>query len=604
LPVLGDINNTVTWVTGSDLGSINNGQVSEIVLQANNNEGKELVYSLVDQAGVPIRLPQGLELLPNGELSGRVSFEVFTLDNFSTEFDDADTIFDSVFIFNVNASTTDGLISSQQQFTLNLNVVDQKPYNNVYVRALPSISQRTIWNNLINNTEIFVPEFIYRPEDPWFGVANNIEMLFLPGLNPTDLNTFEQAIQNNHYNKTYTFGNVETAVVLDSNYNVKYEVVYVSIIDPEENSSNAGPGLEIDLTNVIANPYIDAQGNTFKIAYPNSSDDMVARLVQNIGYADQSSLPEWMTSNQPGPSTGTFLTPLGYTRGVVLAYTQPNKSKLIAYRINNSGINFNSISFTVDRYFIDNFYSTNYNTTTQQYYSSRETTFDTLPNQNVGVIVATVNYALSVPFSEINGRPVDYIVANGGMDGYVNFQQGDTLIFAKQENFQNANTYDGWVDYTDAYIGQNITSSTITGYDSESYDTNTLIPGYLEKLQSLTIVNGAQNFSVINQRGGIWEINIVNGIVNLVFVQEIEVAQRIRVILGNTYSGAILYYNQILNVGQNVPAYSVYRVQATSIKQRTTFNGNSTRFFSFRDQYYEPGSEDTMLKFPQTTMFK
>jgi hypothetical protein len=604
LPVLGDINNTITWSTESDLGVINNGQVSEFVLQAVNNEGNQLVYSLVDQAGVSIRLPQGLTLMPSGEISGRVSFEVFTLDQFTTDFDTDTTVFDSVYTFNVTASTLDGLISSQQQFTLTMNVVDQKPYNNVYVRALPTVSQRSVWNNLLTNPDIFPTQNLYRPDDPWFGIASNIEMLFLPGLNPTDLNSFEEAIQNNHYNKTYTFGDVKTAVVLDSSYNIKYEVVYVEVIDPEENASNAGPGLEIDLTNVIANPYIDAQGNTFKIAYPNTSEDMIARLVQNIGYADQSSLPEWMSSNQPSTTPGTFTVPLGFTRGVVLAYTQPNKSALIAYRINTSGINFNTISFTVDRYFVDNFYSTNYNTVTQQYYSGRETTFDTLPNQNVGTIVATVNYALSVPFSEINGRPVEYIIANGGMDGYVDFQQGDTLIFAKQENFLNAGTNDGWVDYIDSYIGDDILTPTVEGYDSEGFDSNTLIPGYLEKLQSLTIVNGQQNYSVVNQRGGVWQINIVDGIVNLQFVQEIQTAQRIRVILGSTYSGAILYYNQILSVGQNVPNYSIYRVQSASIKARTSFNGDSTRFFSYRDSYYAPGTEDVMLKFPQTTMFK
>jgi hypothetical protein len=604
LPVLGDINNTVTWATGSDLGSINNGQISEIVLTAINNEGNPLVYTLADQAGVSIRLPQGLELLPSGEISGRVSFEMFTLDEFSTNFDSDTTIFDNVYEFSVIASTIDGLISSQKTFTMTVSMIDKKPYNNVYLRALPPLNQRQIWNNLITNTDIFAEEVLYRPDDPWFGVADKMEMLFLPGLTPTDLNTFEEAIQNNHYNKTYTFGDVKTAAVLDANYNVKYEVVYVSVLDPEENANNAGPGLEIDLSHTISNPYIDAQGNTFNVVRPNTSDDMIKQLVTNIGYADESSLPEWMTSNQPGATAGTFVVPLGYTRGIVLAYTKPKKSAFVAYRIAQSGINFNDISFTVDRYFIDNFYATNFNTTTQQYNLGRETTFDTLPNQNVGTLVATVNYALSVPFSEINGRPVDYVKAHGGMDGYMNFMDGDTLIFATQENFLNSGSYDGWVAYSDAYIGDNITTGSVEGYDSESYDTYSLIPGYLEKLQSLTVVNGQQHFTVTNKRGGVWRIRIVNNIVNLEFVKEIQVAERIRVILGTTYLGAILYYNQILAVGQNVPGYSIYRVQSTSIKKKTTFNGNSTRFFSHRDSYYAPGSEDSMLKFPQATMFK
>ena len=104
----------------------------------------------------------------------------------------------------------------------------------------------------------------------------------------------------------------------------------------------------IDLTNTIANPYIGADGTEYKIAYPNSSENMAKRLIDGVGYYDQSSLPPWMTSNQPGSNTTTFNPPLGYTKAVVLAYTVPGASKLIAYRLRNSGINFSNIEFTVD----------------------------------------------------------------------------------------------------------------------------------------------------------------------------------------------------------------------------------------------------------------
>ena len=33
-----------------------------------------------------------------------------------------------------------------------------------------------------------------------------------------------------------------------------------------------------------------------------ASLDLIKRLEENVGYADQSSLPPWMTSNQPDPS--------------------------------------------------------------------------------------------------------------------------------------------------------------------------------------------------------------------------------------------------------------------------------------------------------------
>ena len=593
LPVQGDVNNIIQWISPANLGTINNGSISEIVLEAKSVENKPLVYKLIDAKNVPIRLPQGLELLPSGEISGRVTFEAFAIDDYATTFDGNKMTCDRTYNFTVMVATTDGSATATQEFTLTLNTIDQEPYDNLYLRAMPAWDQRQIFNSVISNTEIFPADLIYRADDPWFGVAKDIEMLFLPGLKPSDLNAYANAIIENHYTKNYTFGSVDSAVVLDENFNVKYEVVYINVIDPELDSSGKGPALEINLTNSIANPYIDANGNEFKIVYPNSSQNMIDRLVTEVGYYDQSSLPEWMTSNQPGSTPGTFNVPIGFTRAVVLAYTKPGAGKLIAYRLQNSGINFNNIEFTVDRYFLDDFYTSNFNTTTDMYNSGRETTFDALPTQNIGIISATVDYALSVPFSEINGRSVDYINAAGGLDGIRNFQNGDTLVFARQEGFPGSLPYDGWVNYRDGFIGDNLLTG-INGYDSESFDTYSLVPGFLEK---------ALSTSAVNERGGIWQVNIVNGIVNLVFVQEIETSQRIRVMFGQTYGGAIVYYNPILTIGHSVPYYSIYKISGASFPARTTFNGDTTKFFSGRDSYYTPGSNDKYVKFPQYGVF-
>jgi hypothetical protein len=597
LPVLGDVNNIIEWITPSNLGTIVNGSVSELAVKAVSIAGKDLVYTLLDKAYVPIRLPQGLELLPSGDISGRVSFEAFSIDDYATTFDNNTLTIDRVYNFTVQVSATDGSVSSTREFTVTLDVVDIEPYDNLYLRAMPAFDQRQIFNSVVSNTEIFVPSLIYRPEDPWFGIQKNIDMLFLPGLKPSELATYANAIIENHWTKTYNFGDVKTAVVLDENYQVKYEVIYIDVNDPELNSAGNGPALEINLTNTIANPYVDAAGNTFKIIYPNSSQNMIERLAEGVGYYDQSSLPEWMTSNQLGSSANKFSNPLGYTRAVVLAYTNPGASSLIAYRLRNAGINFNSIEFTVDRYLLDDFYTTNFDTATAGYILGRETTFDALPNQNIGTLSATVDYGIfGVPFDQISGRSVNYINSNGGLDGITNFQSGDTLAFVQQENFLNSGPYDGWISYVDAYSGGNITSGNNPGYDGEGFDEYTVIPGYLEK---------SQGISPVNQRGGVWKINIVNGIVNLIFVQEILPNQRIRVLFGNTYASAILYYNSILKIGQNVPAYSVYKLQYSTISRsaRTTFNGNSTKFFSNRDTYYAPGTEDKYVKFPQYGAF-
>ena len=600
LPVLGDINNTITWVSSANLGTVNNGQVSELAVQAQSTEGKDLVYSLVDQAGYPCRLPQGLTLLPSGDISGRVSFEAFSIDNYATTFDGNKLSIDRTYQFWVQAATVDGTATSTQKFTLTLDIVDNEPYNNLYLKALPSVDQRNYFNSIINNTEIFDPAIIYRPLDPWYGVQTDIRMLFLAGLNDQDLAVYQTAMLENHFNKTYDFGNIKTAVVLDEVYNTKYEVVYVEVVDPELNSAGVGPGLEIDLTNTISNPYIDAAGNTFKILYPNTSTDMINRIVNSVGYQDQSSLPSWMTSNQIGTGTNKFNPPLGYTKAVVLAYTVPGKGAQIVYRLNSAGVNFSNINFTVDRYQVDSYYSTNYNYQLGDFSSGTETTFDQSAI-NLGSVSATVNYGVTIPFDQINGRPVSYINTNGGIDGVTKYKSGDTLIFIKQQTFVNAGPYDGWVNYVDAYLGDNITSTPIEGYDSESYDQYTVIPGYLEKLSGT---------ATVNQRGGIWKINIVNGIVNLSFVQEVVANELIRVLSGTTYISSIVYYNnQNLAPGESVPRYTIYNPNTQSYytalktKKPTTFNNGTTRFFSYRDQYYTPGSQDKYLKFPQYGAF-
>ena len=597
LPVLGNVNDIIEWITPRDLGTIDNGQVSELFIKATSPVGNDIVYELYDQAGVPAALPQGINFLSTGELSGRATFEAFTLDNYTTTFDNALMTVDRSFTFTVLARTVNNTTSSTKEFTLKLNVVDSTPYENLYLTAMPAFDQRRTYSSIVNNTDIFDPAIIYRPNDPWFGVQQNIRMLFLSGLTANSLTAYETAIRENHWTKTYNFNRVKTAAVLDENYNVKYEVVYIEVVDPGENSSFAGPPLTLDLSGTIVNPYVDALGATYDIVHPNSSENMIKQLEAGIGYTDQSSLPPWMTSNQPNPGSKiTFLPPLGYTKAVVVAYTVPGASKLIAYRLKSEGLTFNNIDFTVDRYDVDDYYTANFNYTTQSYIGGKQTTFDALPTKNVGNIVENVNYAVTIPFSEINGRPLRYINdVHGGIDGEIHFADGEKLIFAKQENF--GGPYDGWVNYADYYIGDNITTSAIEGYDSEGFDIYTVIPGYLEFILGT---------SPINKRAGVWKINIVNDSVYLSFVKEVTPGDRIQVLNGRNYAGAILFYNKnyTANSGYSVPFYSVYNITASSLTIPTTFNKGTTRFFSGRDQYYAPGSQDKYLKFPQYGVFK
>ena len=580
LPIAGEINNIVEWVTPENLGEITNGTISDLSVVAKHLAGKQLEYSIVDLPSSA--LPQGLTLLPSGDLSGRTSFEFFTLDNNALTFDNNATQFDNSFTFSVQAITFDGSASAIKQFTITVNNYNKKPYEDLYLKALLPAAQRASFAQLINNTEIFVPDIIYRSTDPWFGIQQDIKMLFLSGLNPASLNSYQAAMELNHYNKTLSFGPVQTAVCLDNNFNVKYELVYLTVVDPEENAAGKGPAANLSVTSTT-------------VVHPNSLQNMADNIIANIGYANQGALPDWMASNQIDPSDPSkFLVPLGLINAVVLAYTLPGKSQLLAYRLNNSNINFSNYNFTVDRYLLDNTLSANYDITANAFVLGKQTTFDfgaTPPASLVG----NVNYALTnTTFANINARPVEYVQANGGLDGVTNFSTGQQLIFAQQENFVTSVPNDGWVAFQDGFIGDNIVASNNVGYGAEAFDYFSPVPGYVDK---------QQNIANVNQQGGIWEITISNNTVFLDFVLEVEINQEIKIISGEKYAGQTMYYNPTPVGGQTVPSYSVVTQVGLIANTETTFDGDGTRFFDYRDNYYTPESDDKYLKFPQTGVF-
>jgi hypothetical protein len=713
LPVLGTANNTITWTTPRDLGTINNGAISEFVIEAVDSLGSTLFYSLLDQADVSVKLPQGLKLLPNGLISGRVSFEVFTIDNSTTTFDGDALSIDKIFKFTVKTITGDTTKSATKEFIIRINIVDLKPYDNLYLRALPGLPERALYNSVISDTGIFDPALIYRAEDPWFGISTEIKMLFLYGLDPDTLANYESAMVHNHFTKSYDFGSIKTAVVLDSTFEPKYEVVYVEVKDPGLtdptliNPLGTGPGIIVNLNN--QNRYIDANGKVYdNEVFPNSSNNMRTRLIDAIGFADQSSLPDWMTSNQPDPTAANkFKTALGYTRAAVIAYTVPGAADKIAYRLRNSNLNFNDISFVVDRYQIDNYYSVNFDPATNKYITGRETTFDVTSSKTTGRLAATVSYAVSVPFNSIHGKGVDYLntqlnVDNQyGIDGVGTFKDGETLIFAKQEKFGTGDPSDGWIRHEIAYFGDNINTGGDDGYGNPNigYDSFTGVPGYLELRQksvplqtftvsSITVYSDTNNFVKVsstegiaegspviftspafpivyantstgvplpgsgtifagnafyntyyvtnvidsthinlgvgvnpplanvaavattingsvftNQRAGVWRINLVNNVVFLTFVKNINLNERVAVTSGRTYGGGILIYSGAINTNQTVPAYQTFQYNPGNENSRTTFNGDSTKFFNYRDQFYNPGTQDKYVKFPQNGVF-
>jgi hypothetical protein len=203
--------------------------------------------------------------------------------------------------------------------------------------------------------------------------------------------------------------------------------------------------------------------------------------------------------------------------------------------------------------------------------------------------VGGVDFAVSVAFNQINRRSVNYInTVWGGIDGYTNLEEGMTLIFAQQEQYyRNTAPFDGWIQNLDGFAS--------VGFDSTPLDRYEAIPGYLDVQSGL---------STVNQRAGVWTIHIdANNVVTLEFTREIRVSNELRVNNGASYSGSVLIYDPVIPNGFSVPAYRAVTRNNNDSINRTTFDGNGTKFLNYRDVYTKPEIGDKYLKFPQIGVF-
>ena len=80
---------------------------------------------------------------------------------------------------------------------------------------------------------------------------------------------------------------------------IKYEVVYLDVLDENSNEQGQAPADVINLSGIIENPYYNDAGNAFVIANPNAFNNMRDAVINSITYANKGALPDWMTSTQP-----------------------------------------------------------------------------------------------------------------------------------------------------------------------------------------------------------------------------------------------------------------------------------------------------------------
>jgi hypothetical protein len=603
LSITGPINSEITWLTNSDLGTIVNGSTSVLYVRAVNAGGLELQYRLV--SGSNSILPQGLSLLSNGDIAGRVSFNTFALDLGATTFDvtkengQDPTTFDMTYTFTVNAYSINGVVNVTKIFTIRVLREYNVPYENLYVQCMPPSDDRALIDSLIQNSDIFSPDLIYRYEDPNFGVATRVIYNHAYGLTAATIDDYYSSLYRNHYWKTLVLGSIETAQARDGLGNVIYEVVYSRIIDDLVNNSNESVDKQVELPYPI--DYVDQLDVT--TVYPNSLVNMRDQVIDVVGQISNI-LPQWMISKQ---SNGQVL---GFTPAWVIAYVKPGQAERVAYYIRTQfGQQLNLVDFKVDRYELDRSLTHNWDPVLETWTPdpSELTTFDVLPhyqlpvpNDSSFVFDGGTDYAVGdqilIQGSQIGGQdgPYNPVADQYGNDVVVTVQEVDNLGTVLQAQAQGiaplltvGNTYTN-------VAGTNLYGTDATFTISRS---NNIYQVQLETLGSGYHVN--QSILIPgNNLGGISPLNNAT-----IFVKKVtEFGAIVEATIQGLAASGIFVYSGIVG---SVPIGdgSTWDLEVVGADQ-TIFDGGSMQFTAPVDMYSNTQAYDKYLVFPKRNILQ
>jgi hypothetical protein len=162
--------------------------------------------------------------MPSGNIVGRVSFNTFALDGGTTTFDvdsvnlnvNSPTTFDMEFVFTVEAFNSGSNVSVYKTFSIVVNRAFNKPYENLYIQAMPPQNDRDLINNLLQNSIAIPIELLYRADDPNFGRATQVVYNHAYGLTAATYIDYVSSLYLNHYWKNLVLGEISTAQALGS----------------------------------------------------------------------------------------------------------------------------------------------------------------------------------------------------------------------------------------------------------------------------------------------------------------------------------------------------------------------------------------------------
>jgi len=247
--LLGEVESTINWLTNADLGDIPSNYISILSVKAETTvPDATLIYTL--ESG---KLPPGLDLSFDGEIIGKInSFGtsdnpgLTVFDNGQLILDNNDTKIDREFKFTVKAQDQFGFSAITREFSITVSDPDDKLYSNVYYKPLLKSAQRLTFQEWLSNPEIFIREYIYRPNDPRFGLQKEIKLLLYPGIETVLANRYVAAMATTTKRRNFKISDLKTAVAkTPGTDDIVYEVVYLEVKDPYEKDGKVASKITI-----------------------------------------------------------------------------------------------------------------------------------------------------------------------------------------------------------------------------------------------------------------------------------------------------------------------------------------------------------------------
>jgi hypothetical protein len=383
--VLGEVESVMSWVTGSNLGTIEANLTSMLSVVASSTI-TESVILYVKTSG---KLPPGLTLNLDGEITGKVpQFKLgaddglLTFDSGIFSLDVGTTTFDRNYSFTVEARDILGYSAVSRTFNLTVTTPNNRLYSNITAKPYLKLDQREMFKAFIRNSEVFDTTAIYRPGDSNFGIQNDLKMIVYSGIETKTATQVVSVVGQNHRKKRFKLGDIKTAQAkIPGTNTVVYEVIYIDVIDPLEIdgktldlaiTGSIDPMMAtVDQTNIYFNGPFDTPTRFWKRpqpysvsadrndVYPDgvhreiSSISLWRKRIEQLGLHDRHYMPLWMRTVQDGS-----VQELGFVSAIPLCFCKVGRSSDIMLNIKNylktnTDFDFKLLDYTIDRYTID-----------------------------------------------------------------------------------------------------------------------------------------------------------------------------------------------------------------------------------------------------------